>query len=103
MKMRQLNRTWQQSTYGKVLDGHLARPETAEFIQVLACHSLLDVTTDGVVSTTHPALDFEFNVCLQTSLRASNNSVVAKLVLHLSKQYASCIHIWLSDETGHYG
>lgn len=85
-------------THLEVLDVHLSCPETAELIQVLARLGVLDMAANCVVGAAHPSLDLEVDACLQTSLGTANNGMVTKLVLHLSKEDTSSVHVWLCDE-----
>lgn len=89
--------------YREVLDGHFARPQAAQLVQVLPRLGVFDETADGVVGTAHPALDLEFNVGFEAELWTAHKSVIAKLVLHLTKQDTSSIHVRLGDETGESG
>lgn len=83
--------------HSQVLDRHLLMPESAQFIQILAL-GVLDVPSNGIVCATHPALDLEFDICFESSLRALDRCVISKLVLHFAEKDSSGVHVGLCDE-----
>ena len=87
-----------RAAYRQILNVHLLVPVTAELEQVLSTLGVLDMTSNSVVCSSHPALDLEVNLSFQTQLRAANVGVVTKLVLHLAEQDASGVHVGLCDK-----
>lgn len=86
------------AAYCQILNVHLLVPVTAELEQILSTLGLLDMASNSVVCSGHPALDLEVNFGFQAQLGAADVGVVTKLVLHLAKQDTSCIHVGLCDE-----
>lgn len=84
--------------YRQILNEHLLVPVAAELEQVLSTLGVLDMASNSIVCSSHPALDLEVNLSLQTQLRTTDVSVVTKLVLHLAEQDTSGIHVGLCDE-----
>lgn len=87
-----------QAAYRQILDVHLLVPVAAELEQILSALGVLDMASDRVVCSSHPALDLEVNLSFQTQLRTADVGVVTKLILHLAEQDTSGIHVGLCDK-----
>jgi hypothetical protein len=87
-----------RSAYGQILNEHLLVPVAAELEQILSTLGVLDMASNSVVCSSHPALDLEVNLSFKTQLRTADVSVVTELVLHLAEQDTSGIHVGLCDE-----
>ena len=90
--------TEQGSIYIQILDEHLTVPMARQFEQVFARRDLRDETTNGVVRPAKVSLCLELDIGHQPALRAADERVIAEFVLHLAKEDAPCIHVWLRDE-----
>lgn len=58
-----------------------------------------DEAPDCIVRAAHPTLGLELNVGFQAAFWTADIAVVTELVLHLSKQNAPRVHVWLRNET----
>jgi hypothetical protein len=87
-----------KAAYGQILNVHLLIPVAAELEQILSTLGVLDMASNSIVCSSHPALDLEVNLSFQTQLRTADVSVVTKLILHLAEQDTSGIHVGLCDE-----
>lgn len=54
-------------------------------------------TADGVVRASDPTLRLELDIGHESELRAADNTVVSQLILHLSKENTSRVHVWLRE------
>lgn len=79
-------------------DGHLIAPQPRELVQHLARALDLDHAPDGVVRAAHPPLDLEVDLGHEVQLRAPHEALVAELVLHLTEEDATRVHVWLREE-----
>jgi hypothetical protein len=84
--------------YRQILNEHLLVPVATELEQILSTLGVLDMASNSVVCSSHPALDLEVNLSFQTQLWAADVGVVTKLILHLTEQDTSGIHVGLCDE-----
>jgi hypothetical protein len=92
-------RCWtRRVAHRQILNEHLLVPVAAELEQIFSTLGVLDMASNSVVCSSHPALDLEVNLSLQPQLRAADVGVVTKLVLHLAEQDTSGVHVGLCDE-----
>lgn len=91
---------YHSSTYVQVFNKHLSVPESSYLEQVLVRLRVPDKSCDGVVRASEIALGLEFDICHQPRFRRPQECMITKLVLHLSEQDASRVHVWLRDEAG---
>lgn len=94
---------WSQArkTYHDVLQSHLSTPHARNLIQGLSALLILDHPTDGIIRSAKVAFCLEIDIRQEVVLRATDETVVAQLVLHLTKQDASCVHVWLRQKAFH--
>lgn len=85
-------------THHKIFDPYLFIPFPRELIEVLSCTLFLDVSTYGIITPCEIPLGLEFNICSEVQLRRLDIAMVSELILHLTKQYSSHIHVGLRQE-----
>lgn len=73
-------------------------PHARNLVQHFAGALALDGTTDGIVGTANPTLGFKVDVGREVEFGAADEAVVAKLVLHFTKQDAAGVHVGLCND-----
>jgi hypothetical protein len=80
------------------LDMHFAVPETGEFIVYFASFLILDRPTNSIISAREVTLGLEFDVRDKVVFGAPHETVVSELILHLSEENASGVHVRLRQD-----
>ena len=78
---------------------HRLAPQTRQLVEDLTGTFSPNGSTNGIVGTADPALRLKLDIGYEVEFRASHITMVSQLILHLAKQYSSCIHVGLGDDT----
>ena len=75
-------------------------PRSGKLIQSLSSPFVPDCTPYRIVRSAKVTFDLKLDVGNQAILGTSYFAMIAQLIFHLAEQDASCVHIWLRQETG---
>jgi hypothetical protein len=86
--------------YVNILDIHLPIPQSGKLVEDLSRLLVFDYSSDGVISAREVSLGLELDIGHEVVLGTTHVAVIAKLVLHFSKEDAARIHIGLGHDAG---
>ena len=76
---------------------HFLAPEARQVIENFTGAVIFDDATNCVVRASDPALGFKLDVRAEAEVWTLDIAVVPKLILHLPKEDAACIHVRLRE------